>query len=86
MRRLRLDGKLATRRVEGWGGRPFRAYSFDDCRARWGEPDPDRLSVLLKVSVQQFTSDGGAIWELYAVRPMVVDEAGELAVNMENDE
>ena len=82
MRRLRLDGALPTRRVEGWGGKPFLAYSYEACCARWGEPDPDRLAALLNVQVLQITSAGSAVWEVIAPRPVVVDENGELAVNI----
>ena len=84
MRRLRLDGKLQTRRVEGWGSKPFLAYSFESCRARWGEPDANRLALLLKVEVLQIAGDGGAVWELIAPRPIVVDDAGNLAVTLED--
>ena len=30
----------------GWGAKKCRAYSFDACVARWGDPDPDRLAML----------------------------------------
>ena len=84
MRRLRLDGKLKTRRVEGWG-KPFLAYSFEDCRARWGEPDAIRLALLLKIELLQIAGEGGAVWELIAPRPLVLDDGGNLAVDMEDD-
>ena len=83
LRRLALDGKLPYRIVTGWGRKPSRAYSFDACVKRWGQPDPDRLCLLLKIELVQITGDGGTIWELLVTRPVVLDQAGDLATTME---
>ena len=83
LRRLALDGNLPFRIVTGWGRKPSRAYSYDACVERWGAPDPDRLSLLLKIELVQITGDGAATWELLVTRPVVLDQAGDLATTME---
>ena len=82
LRRLALDGKLKHVSVTGWG-KASRAYSFEACRERWGEPDADRLCLLSRFDLFQVTGEGGAVWELYVKRPAVVDSDGKLAVSME---
>ncbi len=73
MRRLRLDGKLRTRTVR-WGGKPFQAYEFESLRERWGDPDPDRLDMTVKVEWGDLTVPrdvGGVKWVLHEVLPHV---------------
>ena len=81
LRRLALDKKLPHVTVKGWGRKPCRAYSFDACAERWGEPDPDRLCLLATFHILQVTGAGGAVWELYVPRPTVLVD-GDLAVSM----
>ena len=72
LRRLAIDGALPYRRVARWGaGRPARAYLFEACVARWGEPDPDKLAGLVRIEINQLSSAGPALWELLALRPLV---------------
>ena len=83
MRRLALDGKLAYRIVHGLGSKRSRAYDFAACVERWGEPDPDRLEGLLRISSLQVTAKGGAVFELLTPRPVVLDHAGDLSTDLE---
>ena len=83
LRRLALDGNLPYRIVTGWGRKPSRAYSFDACARRWGQPDPDRLCLLMTIELLQITGAGAATWELLVTRPVVLDQAGDLATTME---
>ena len=85
LRRLALDSKLPHRTLKGWGRKPSRVFSFDACVERWGEPDPDRLCLLLTVTMFQVTSKGSATWELITARPHVVGDDGVLAVDMFDD-
>ena len=81
-RRLALDGKLPFRVVRtGWGAKKCRAYSFDACVARWGDPDPDRLAMLEPGAqrVNQVDSRGGTAWKLYAPLPTIEAEDGGFA-------
>ena len=85
MRRLALDGVLPFRTLHGWGRKASRAYLFDACRDRWGEPDADRLGMLLSIPTLQVTSAGSVIWEVMVTRPVVQDGDGEMAVTMEDE-
>lgn len=82
LRRLALDGKLAHATIKGWGRKPCRCFAFDACVERWGSPDPDRLSLLLCLSLLQVTSEGAAVWELYVPRPRIAVGDDDLAVSM----
>ena len=84
LRRLALDGKLPYRTLRNWGGKPSRAYDFDTCRERWGEPDADRLDLLLRLTSYQLGREDAVIWEILAPRPVVLDESGDLAFSMED--
>ena len=70
MRQLRLDGELKTRVVR-WGNKPFHAYTVESCRARWGDPDSDRLDLTL--TVEWIDATAAVTWELIAVLPRVED-------------
>ena len=83
LRRLALDGKLPYRIVTGWGRKPSRAYDYASCCKRWGQPDPDRLCLLMTIELLQITGDGAAAWELLVPRPVITDQAGDLATTME---
>ena len=72
LRRLALDGRLRTRTLTGTGWKPSRVYFLDDLRARWAEV-PDRLDLLLKVSLLEIGRETGTLWEVYMPRPRVVD-------------
>lgn len=75
---------MPFRTLRGWGRRPCRVYSFDACIERWGEPDPDRLCLLLRIVLPVHArANDAACWELFTPRPLVVDEHGDLAVTME---
>ena len=82
LRQLALEGKLEHVTVKGWGRKPCRAYSFEACRKRWGDPDPDRQSLLLCLSLFQLTGRGAATWELYLPRPRIAVGDDDLAVSM----
>ena len=84
LRRLALDGALPFRTVKGWGRKACRVYDFEACRARWGEPDPDALDLLLRLELIQIANRGGVRFELFTPRPVVVDHNGDLATSMEN--
>ena len=79
LRQVALDGALPYRTVRNITT-PGRAYMFDACVARWGEPDPDRLSLLLAIDVLQGTGRGAAVFTIYTPRPVVLDADGELAI------
>ena len=87
MRQLAIDGVLGFRLVEGFGRRPTRAYLWSDLVKRWGQPDADRLDLLLKIDVLQIgelcagSQPGTAVWTIYFPRPVVIDEAGNLATS-----
>ena len=81
MRRLALDGKLPYRTVRGLGPKPCRAYEWDACCSRWGEPDPDRVVLLLTITAYQMSSKGAAVFEILTPRPVVLDDDGRLATS-----
>ena len=83
LRRLALDGELPTRTVK-WASKPARAYLYTSLVERWGKPHPDRLGALLRLESFQVTSEGGAVWEILVLRPVVLDDAGDLAISMED--
>ena len=82
LRRLAIDGKLPHRTLRGWG-KPARVYFFDACVSRWGAPDDERLSMLMKLTSYQMRTPGATIWEILTVRPKVLDDDGDLAIQLE---
>ena len=82
LRRLAIDGQLPHRTLHGWG-KPTRVYFFDACVSRWGAPDDDRLSLLMTLTAYQMRSPGSTIWEILTVRPKVLDDDGDLAIQLE---
>ena len=83
-RKLALDGKIPWRTVRGSGRRPTRGYLFDALVARWGEPDAERLALLVETTSYQMTSEGAALWHVLSAAPYVEDSTGELAVDMKD--
>ena len=82
LRRLALDGKLPYRWIRpSWGGGPVRGYSFDACCARWGAPDPDRLSLVESqvIDSYQIDSRGAVRWQILTAQPGVLDDVGGFA-------
>ena len=83
LRRLAIDGKLPYRTLRHWGGKPTRVYFFDACVSRWGAPDDERLSMLMTLTAYQVRSVGATIWEILTVLPTVIDDDGDLAIQLE---
>ena len=76
MRKLALDGDLAFRMLR-WNGKPCRAYDFDACVARWGRPDPHRITLLMTSESFQITGPTPVVYEILAPRPVVLDQENE---------
>ena len=85
LRRLALDGRIPYLIVRTTGRKPTRAYSFAACVERWGDPDPDRLTLLLRLSLTQLSDGGAATFDLITTRPWVENADGGLATSMESN-
>ena len=81
--RLALDGRIPYLMVRSSGRKPCRSYSLAACAERWGEPDPDRLSLMLRLPLLQITGAGGAVFDLIMPRPVIETADGDLAISME---
>ena len=80
MRRLALDGRLEFRVVRGVVPQASRAYTFDALVARWGDPDPDRFSMLHCFEVLHLTGPDpnvGVMYEIHAMTPSVDYHEGD---------
>ena len=86
LRHLALAGKLPFRFVKLPGRARWRAYSVASLIEILGEPDPDRLGLLLRVDLLQVAGGSGAHWILFMPRPSVETEDGNLAVDLESSE
>ena len=85
LRQLALKGKLPHQWTEIHGKRA-RLFAFEPLAARFGEPDPGRLGLLLELELKQVTGKGMAVWTVYMPRPPILTADGDLAVTMEGDE
>ncbi len=78
-----LDAGFAGVWLKESGRKPCRLFSFKTLCERWGEPDDNRLAMLeIRELPMHITSDGGTVWELVSPRPMVVDQDGNMALEL----